>query len=365
MTPHPGSSPYAARLHELRRGVQSQALDAMLVSDPHDVYYLTGFESTWALALVDRRAALLITDGRYVEAARRQLRGWKVLCVPAREQEAWWRALWKKQGYAVVGFQGSASWNQARAWRRMARPTRFQEAGATLLHLRVCKDAFEQKALRKSARIADELMRRALGLLRTGLTEREFSRGIRQTAEELGAEGESFPNIVAFGPNTSYPHHHPGARRLRPGDAVLIDLGVRWKGYCSDITRTVAWKSASPRMRKLYALCLDVQCETLRAVRPGMRCAELDELTRSLLAREKLDGYFTHGLGHGVGLDIHEAPTLNPRSAEVLAEGMAVTIEPGIYLPGQLGIRIEDLVLVGPRDARLLSRFPKDLMILG
>ncbi len=356
--------PWRDRIARLRPALKDRGLEAFLVTDSFSIRFLTGFQSTYAAVVVDPRRATLITDGRYIEAAEKQLAGWEILCTPGRDLEGWWRRLWKGRGYRTVGFEGTASWNDVRQWSRRMRPARMREAGEAVRRLRIVKDAVEIAAIRKAARLADEVMDRTIEFLRPGMSEFEVSRFIRRAVDEVGAEGESFPNIVASGPNSSRPHHHPGARRLRRGDMVILDLGVLWKGYCSDMTRTVALGACTRRMREVYEEVLRAQEATLRAVRAGLTCREADALARRRLTEAGLGAEFKHGLGHGVGLEIHEAPALNSRSDDTLEAGMAVTIEPGVYLPGEFGVRIEDLAIVGPRGPRVLSHYPKKLQIV-
>lgn len=336
----------------------------MVVLDPFNLRYLSGFVSTYALVVVDPRRATLVTDGRYIESARAQLAGWDVHCLPRADIKGWWKRFWNDRRYKRLGFEGSATWNQVDVWKRQARPAKLVEAGEAATSLRIVKDAGEAAALRKAARLADEVMDGAIRFLSPGRTEAEVSRHIRRLAEDVGAQGESFANIVASGPNSSRPHHHPGNRRLRKGDMIILDLGVLWKGYCSDITRTVALGACSDEMRNVYEVCLKGQQAALQGVRDGVAARKLDDIARTHLADAGLDEFFNHGLGHGVGLEIHEAPSLNSRTEDVLKTNMAVTVEPGIYLPGKFGVRIEDLVLVGPTGPRVLSKSPKELRVV-
>jgi len=339
-------------------------LHAALIADLYNRRYLSGFESTYALLVIDRVRATLITDGRYIESAEKQLPGWTVLCLPRTDVKSWWKRFWRACGYKTLGFEGNAAWNQVQNWKRQARPAKLVEFAGAVGSLRIVKDPGEITALRKAARLADQVMERTIDYLRPGMAEAHVSRHIRHLVDVVGAEGESFPNIVASGPNSSRPHHHPGERRLKKGDFVILDLGVIWKGYCSDITRTVALGSCSDRMGEVYTQCLRAQKAALKAVQNGAEARDPDSVARSVLAPAGLEDYFVHGLGHGVGLEIHEAPTLNARSEDQLRTGMAVTVEPGVYLPGEFGVRIEDLVIVGDKSPRILSRTPKTLHVL-
>lgn len=359
------AAPWGGRLARLRERLAAAGLDAVIFSLAPNVQYFSGFTSTFAQVVIDAASATLITDGRYRESAEAQLAGWRIECQPPRDPEAWRREFWRARAYRHVGFEGAAPWETVQSWKRAIRPGRLVEAGAIARALRAVKGPEERAALRRSAAAADRVMARILGELRPGLRESEIALFIRRAAEDLGAEGESFPAIVASGPNSSRPHHHPGARRLRAGDFVTLDLGVRLKGYCSDITRTVALGRAAARMREVYDAVLRAQQAALAAIRPGVKTREVDAIARRSLEEAGLGEFFVHGLGHGAGLEIHEAPTLNPRSAEILEEGMAITIEPGVYLPGSFGVRIEDFALVGPRGPELISKTLKEFLVVG
>jgi len=356
--------PFRRRIARARQAMLGRGLAALIVSQPFDIQYLSGFDGTFGSIVLEMDQSIFITDGRYVEAVAKSLAGWKVLGVPRGNPGDWHSQFWKGLAAKHIGFDGRAEWLQVCAWRRQARPGRLVEAGDIVANLRVIKEPGEMAAIRIAVRLADELMARTIAFLKPGVREIDVARFIRRGVEDLEADSESFANLVAAGPNASQPHHHPGGRRLRAGDAVFIDLGVRWKGYCSDITRTVFIGRCSERARRVYEAVLRAEEAGLAAVRPGVRAADVDAAARGVLEKAGFAQYFLHGTGHGVGLEIHEAPTLNSRSKEVLEEGMCVTVEPGVYIPGEIGVRIEDFVRVGPRGAQILSAHPKELTIL-
>jgi Xaa-Pro aminopeptidase len=238
------------------------------------------------------------------------------------------------------------------------------EAGSLLVDLRRCKDDGEIATIKKAAGIADKMMQLAWDTARVGVSELELSRAIRRGSEALGAEGESFPNIVASGPNASRPHHHPMKRRLRKGDMITIDLGAVVDGYCSDLTRNPVLGKSSLRYDAMYEVCLAAQQAGIKACTAGATGKDVDAVARDIIASAGYGDYFNHGLGHGVGLDIHEAPRLSPASTDTLRAGDVVTVEPGIYIPGFGGLRIEDLLVVTEGKPRVLSRITKNLVIL-
>ncbi|HNR33071.1 MAG TPA: M24 family metallopeptidase, partial [Candidatus Hydrogenedentes bacterium] len=231
---------------------------------------------------------------------------------------------------------------------------------------RQVKDADEIARVRAAAELADEVIMEVAGGLREGMTEREAAARIEFAFKARGAAGASFDTIALFGARSSLPHGMPGDKRLEKGDIVLIDCGCRRDGYCSDLTRTFAFDTIPGAwFEEIYAVTLTAQEAALEALRPGMLCREADAIARNLIRDAGYGAHFGHGLGHGVGIEIHEAPRLNVESDTVIEEGMVVTVEPGIYLPGRGGVRIEDLVVITRDGCAILSRTPKQLKVLS
>ncbi len=356
---------HADRLRKLRAAMKARGLDAFLVLDRVNTRYLSGFTGSHSIILIDARQARFITDSRYAEIAAGMIdRSFKVICQPPKGTADFLRSLFKGSGYKAIGFEESITFQQYEAYKGYARGGKLVPAQDLILDLRAVKDGAELAIIRRAARLADDMMALALKSLRVGMTELELSRIIRRGAEDLGGEEESFKNIVASGPNASKPHHRGSNRRIRRGDMVTIDLGGVYKGYCSDLTRTVCVGPPGKRFEHIYNVCLAANEAAIRGIRPGMRGEEADALAREVIVRAGLGEYFGHGLGHGVGLEIHEAPRLSMESKAVLKPGHIVTIEPGIYIPGFGGVRIEDYALVTEKGCRVLSKSPKDLTVL-
>lgn len=354
------------RIAALQRLLREEGLDALLVSGLVNVRYLCGFVGTYGLLLVDTRGATFITDGRYAEAAEGCVQGARVLIRPLMKSDEFFRDLLRKGSYDLLGFEATLPYGEfetLRKWARQAK-TKLRKAPPLVEHLRRVKDEEEIKAIAKAARVADRMMEAAWDALDPGTTERDVSRAIRHAADRLGAEGESFPDIVASGANASRPHHRPCERRLRRGDMVTVDLGAIVDGYCSDLTRTPALGRATKKFERIYEVCLRAQEAAVKACRAGMAASELDAVAREIIESAGYGKHYPHGLGHGVGLEIHEAPRLAKPSRDLLEAGNVVTIEPGIYLPGFGGVRIEDLLVVTGGAPRVLSRSPKALTIL-
>jgi Xaa-Pro aminopeptidase len=227
--------------------------------------------------------------------------------------------------------------------------------------LRRVKSPSELTVLRKSIRVAEEAFTEMVKTIRVGQTEREMAARLEYEMKRRGASGPSFPTICAEGPNAALPHAVPGSRKVKRGGAVLFDWGARVGGYCSDLTRMVFVGSIPPKLKAVYGIVLEAQQRAIAGLHPGARMCDVDAIARNHIKEAGYGDAFNHGLGHGLGLDIHEAPSLSWRSKEKLEAGMVVTVEPGIYLPGVGGIRIEDDVLVTPKGCRVLTRVGREL----
>jgi Xaa-Pro aminopeptidase len=236
---------------------------------------------------------------------------------------------------------------------------------ALVEELRIVKDADEVAAMRRAAAVADEALRAVLDAGIVGRPEKRVAFDLYGAMLERGAEDLSFPTIVAAGPRGARPHAVPGPDPIPAGTLVVIDMGAVVDGYCSDMTRTVATGPLPPRMDDIYRTCLDAQLAALAAARPGIRAGDLDAVAREVIASAGHGDHFGHGLGHGVGLEIHEAPGVRPGIERMLEEGMAITIEPGIYIEGLAGVRIEDLVVLTGDGRDIISATPKDLTVVA
>jgi Xaa-Pro aminopeptidase len=230
--------------------------------------------------------------------------------------------------------------------------------------LSVRKDSEEIKHIRKAVRIADKAFSDILDRIKPGVREKDIAFELEYNMRSQGAEGAAFDLIVASGQRSSMPHGVASAKKLRKGDFVTLDFGCFYRGYASDITRTVVLGKATKRQKTIYEVVLAAQKKACKAVRPGLHCSRLDGVAREIIMKAGFGDNFGHGLGHGIGLKVHDNPTLNPRSTDVLLEGMVTTIEPGIYIPNWGGVRIEDDVLVTSSGGQVLSKSPKELLEL-
>ncbi|UCD27653.1 MAG: aminopeptidase P family protein, partial [Planctomycetota bacterium] len=245
--------------------------------------------------------------------------------------------------------------------RRVLRSTRMVALPSVVGQLRLIKDDSEVTAIKKAIRVAESAFRAVLRRIRLGMTERQLAALLQHEMLDRGAEEASFPIIVAAGANSSRPHAQPGDRKIRTSDAVLIDWGAKVDRYCSDLTRVIFIRRIPPRFKRIYENVLEAQKKAIQAIRPGIRMCDVDAIARKALKRARMDKWFAHGLGHGLGIDIHEPPQLAKTVTEPLQKGMVVTVEPGVYRAGMGGIRIEDDILVTEKGCRVLSSLTKDL----
>jgi Xaa-Pro aminopeptidase len=357
---------HARRISALRERMGTEGLAAMVVSHAANVRYLTGYVGSNGTAVVGHEGAVLLTDSRYAVSAREQVSGAEVV-IGSRDLLADIAAAARTHaGEGPVGVEADTvtlGWHErfcARAEGADVRPVR-----GLVEDLRIIKDADEVATMRRAATVADDALGAVLAAGIVGRTERQVAFDLYAAMLDGGAEDLSFPTIVAAGPRGARPHAVPGADTIPAGTLVVIDMGAIVDGYCSDMTRTVATGPLPGRMEEIYRVCLDAQLAALAAARPGITGGDLDAVARDAIAAAGHGDHFGHGLGHGVGLEIHEAPGVRPGVERVLEAGMAITIEPGIYIEGLAGVRIEDLVILTGDGYDIISATPKDLTVVA
>ena len=339
-----------ARLERVRTLIAAP----LLVTKPVNVLYLTGLDTSNAALLVEPDRARLFTDFRYVEKAR--LLGLDVTPVSRNLFAGLAKHLPPRVEFEAETLP-YASW------------AALHEAGIELVprselleNVRAAKESGELDAIRRAAAITNECFDRLAEERFTGREERALAWWLESQMHELGADGPAFPVIVAAGANGASPHASTGKRTIEPGTTVVVDAAARFEGYCSDCTRTFATGELPGELARSYQVCLDAQQTALAAVLPEASGRAVDAVARDLIAGEGLGELFGHGLGHGVGLEIHELPRLRPESDDVLPANGVCSVEPGIYHPGLGGIRIEDLVIIGEDGPEILTSFPKELL---
>ncbi len=357
----------------LRSWMDQQGIDAFLVTQPQNRSYLSGWlnddtEGAGSL-LVSQQQQILLTNPLYAEVAGREAVGWEVIVPPPREYAPKVAALAQEHGWEKIGIESAAL--------TVADYTKLGSAGEHIFtlvpfeesyveQLRLIKQPHEIELLKRAIAITDQTFAHICKWIEPGMTEKEVQWEISRKMVELGADGPAFETIVASGPHGSMPHAHADRRPIQRGELVTIDMGARYKGYCADMTRTICLgEPDEPRMREVYDAVLHAMKTCELGLHAGIGAKAADALARDALAQAGLGEYYIHSTGHGVGLQIHEAPGLSQRAADeaVLPAGCVVTVEPGVYIPGWTGTRVEDCVLIKEDGVEVLTQSPTDLVI--
>jgi Xaa-Pro aminopeptidase len=356
----------STRAERLSTALDGAGVDLLLVTNLVNVRYLTGFTGTSGLALIGSGTRVFLTDFRYTEQAEQEVypEFERVTVAQTLIAEAIERL---PEGTLRLGYESETVTVDAFEQMREQFPERAELVAVKGLveKMRIVKDEGEIELIAAATKIADEAFEALLAGGLEGRTERELALALEYDMRLRGAESPSFDSIVAGGPHGALPHATPRDAKIEAGQLVVIDWGAKFSGYCSDCTRTVAVGEPGPEAREAYELVLGAQQVGLDEVRAGGSSKEIDTAVRDIIYGAGHEGHYGHGLGHGVGLEIHEAPTLSFRADETLQTGSIVTVEPGVYIPGRFGIRIEDLVVVTDAGNRILTSIPKGLRIVG
>jgi Xaa-Pro aminopeptidase len=361
---------YLRRIGQVRRRLTRAGLPGLLVTHLPDLRYLSGFTGSSAALAITRRAASLFTDGRYTAQAKEEVAGSQVRIISGAPAVAAVEWLAAQPGVNAAGFDPAWTSVAELARLRAALPSKLRRSFLSALaaplveRLRQVKDEDELALMGEAALLGCKLFEHVLGIIRPGMAEMEVAAELEHRARLLGAEGMSFETIVASGERSALPHGRATSALLPRRGFLTLDFGVILRGYCSDMTRTVLIGKPKADERNAYEAVLEAQAAGVAAVGPGASCGEVDEAARSVLRKAGLAEAFSHSTGHGVGLEIHEPPRIGAGQTTRLLAGMVVTIEPGIYLAGRYGIRIEDMVAVTKTGGEVLTPAPKALIEL-
>ena len=347
--------------------LESHGLDAMLLTGEANRFYASGFHSygTDGVALVTAKKAYYFTDSRYTEAALRYVQGAEVREIGhGRGYGALLEEAVTEQHIRRMGFEDAYMTVQDHERYRKALSCDLVPATDLLWQLRMVKDEEELEAMVAAQRIAERALEDILEEIRPGVTEKEIAARLQYLMLHYGASDMSFDPIVVSGPNGSLPHGVPSEKTIQQGEFVTMDFGCVYRGYCSDMTRTVAVGFATEEMQTVYQTVLSAQEAGIAAARAGLTGREVDGAARAVISAAGYGAYFGHSFGHGVGVEIHEAPNASPMNEKPLPAGAVISAEPGIYLPGRLGVRIEDVILLTETGCRNITKAPKDLIVL-
>lgn len=353
----------AEKISKLREAFGKHEIDGFLITSAHNRRYMTGFTGTAGVVLISKDRALMITDFRYVEQAKEQAKDYEIVQHRGPLVEEIGTQL-QKLGIERLGFeQDHITYSTYRTYEQ-----KFQSALVPLSllieEMRMTKDQKEIATIRKAVEIADQAFRHIVQVIRPGMKEIEVANELEFFMRKSGATSSSFDIIVASGWRSALPHGVASEKTIENGELVTLDFGALYDGYCSDLTRTVAVGEVSSELRKIYDIVLEAQETALEKIRPGITGKEADDIARKVIAEHGYGEAFGHSLGHGIGLEVHEGPGLSQQSPVVLQPGMVVTVEPGIYVPGLGGVRIEDDVLLTEDGCHILTKADKKFMVI-
>src|SRR5438034_2579039 len=353
----------ALRRERLAQALSEQGLGCFLVSNPTNVTYLTGFSGESSYLLLAKNRTVLISDFRFIEQLAEECPGLETHIRPATQtlRQAAGEVI-TKLGIRTLGFEGThLTVADLETLREQAKTVDWKDCRDRVEQLRAVKDPSEVSAIREAIGIAERAFAAFKALLRPHDQEKDLSDALEMYVRRSGGRCTSFPSIVAVGPRAALPHAPPTSKAVAEAELLLVDWGASGRFYQSDLTRVLTKRTISPKLEEVYQVVLTAQARALREIRPGVKAQDVDAVARTCIAAAGYGDHFGHGLGHGIGLQVHEAPALRPTSTTVLQPGMVGTVEPGIYLPGWGGVRIEDDVLVTPDGCEVLTSVPKDL----
>jgi len=361
MTPNP----FPGRRADLRSHFHEWSVDSFMFFDMNNICYLTGFTgSEGVLCVGPGEKAHLLVDGRYTTQAKKETSGLNLIHIT--DSVNGMATLLAHENARTVGFEDAKL--NVQLYRRIKgknKGIKFKPLSGEIDLLRALKDDHEVGCIRKAAHIAANALSSLLPTIKAGVSERDIALELEYRIRKGGADKVAFETIVASGPRGALPHARAGSRKVKSGDAVVIDYGAVYKGYHSDETCTFFIERVESDLKEVYGLVKEAHDRAIAAVTVGISCREVDLTARDLIAEKGWGRHFTHGTGHGVGLDIHEAPQVSFKSGQLLEAGMVLTIEPGIYLPGKWGVRIEDTIWVTRGKTEVLTKIPKELTVLG
>lgn len=352
-------------ISRIQEQLKKQALDAVLITDEKNQRYAADFAFSDGAILVCAAGAWLITDSRYIEAAQAQAKGVEVLMYNHEKPlTAHIKELVAKNGIYILGAEGRKLSHAEFTRYEIELGIKLHSADEVFTALRAAKNEEEIAYMREAQAISERAFEEVLHIIKPGMTERDIAAELVYRMRRNGSDGVSFDPIVVTGSKTSMPHGVPGDKVIETGDFVTMDFGSTKRGYCSDMTRTIAMGSVTDEMRNVYDIVLKAQLAGIAAARAGIPGREIDAAARKVISDAGYGEYFGHGFGHSLGLDVHEAPNANPSGDAVMPVGAVCSAEPGIYIPGRFGVRIEDVIILREDGCEIITKTPKELLVL-
>ncbi len=352
------------RLESFREKLKLKGMDAALVTKRENCIYLSGFTGTSACLLISEEDALLVTDFRYIEQAAAQAPLFETVQYGGKIVNTL-NNLLNKKGIKRLGFEEHyLTVGKYSEYKSGFEIKDFLPLGNTIESLRMVKSGEEIEAIRKAVKIAEDSFTHILGYIKPGVKEIEIAAELEYHMKKQGASGTSFETIAASGKRSAMPHGTASDKVLQCGEALTLDFGCIYEGYCSDMTRTVFLGNPDPEIKKIYGIVLEAQVKASEGARRGLKGREIDYIARKIISDYGYEKSFGHGLGHGVGLEVHEEPRLSPNGDIVMEDKMVVTVEPGIYISGLGGVRIEDMIIIDSDNPDVLNNSTKDMIII-
>ncbi|HBG45450.1 MAG TPA: hypothetical protein DDW94_00510 [Deltaproteobacteria bacterium] len=354
---------HRARIKGLKAALKTEKVDAILVSDINSARYLSGFTGSNVFMIITPREAFFLTDPRYTEQAKAEVRGCKIRIFKKAFDEI--ADIAKGLKVKTLGFEAAnLNFSTYSKLDKALSKVKLKPTAGVVGKLRQRKDAFEIERLKASASLLDAGFKAAMRFIKPGAVEEEAAFSVEVAMRRRGAEALAFDTIIASGPRGALPHGKASGKKIKKGELVVVDMGVIKDGYNSDETRTFSVGRPQARQKEVYRIVKEAQAVAIDAVKAGVKASDVDAAARGYIEKAGYGKYFSHGTGHGTGLEIHEGPSISPISEDVLHEGMVITVEPGIYIPGWGGVRIEDMVLVKKGGCEMLTNSIRDLVIL-
>ncbi len=346
----------------------------LFITTPSNVRYLTGFNGSFGQLISTDKKKYLLTDSRYIEYAKKLflshsglagIKSFEVIDIAKLGYDKTLQSIAKKHKIETLYFEGNnVTVSQLKKFKIIFKgfsKLSVLSSKFSIEFLRYNKSEEELKLIKKSQQLNDQVLALAKKSLKAGQTEKEIAWKIREIAFHNGCDDVSFETIVAINENSAIPHHHPTDKNLKKGDLILIDMGMLYKGYCSDMTRVIFTKKPTAIEQNIYTIVLDAQVNSIKKTKAGMKCSAVDAFARDFIKEKGYGDKFGHSLGHGIGLDVHEAPSVSPKSSEVLKVNSVITFEPGIYLPGKFGVRIEDMGVIKKEGVEIITKSVKKI----
>ena len=355
---------YSIRQNKLRDVLNQKGLDGILITNLTNIRYISGFTGSAASCLITPQGQYFITDGRYIEQSKTQVKGFEVFIDMKSHLLQIKDNNLNPNGLKLAFEEDHMSFSQYRNMKHTFSETNWENSSMILENLASVKDNYELDCIRTAVEVTDKVYEEILPMLRPGFTEKEVSNALVSKYREY-SEGEAYSPIVAAGPNGALPHAIPTDREFQNGDFVVIDAAAKYAGYHADMTRTPVVGEATSKHKEIYSIVKEAQKRGCDIAKAGVPCREVDSATRDYINDKGYGEYYTHGTGHGLGLEIHTSPRFSPQSEQILEANNVMTIEPGIYLAGWGGVRIEDDVIIGDDGCEILNKTTKDLVVLN